>query len=162
MSIENPKFDPDEHRIDAMMDGSGFSREEAEIRLGQKVIAGSTELPRTLRPSHKLRRTGHVRDFESDRDHDLAEERAAYQPSSPEQQIRNIRGASLAEKAIADNVIQSISDRVDREIPLDDYDISKSLAEREKRKTILIGQYFARRDAKKTARAERLAKLEDQ
>lgn len=161
MTIEKP-FDPDEHRREAMMEGSGFSSHLADARLSDEAIPGTTELPRTPRPKRKPRPTGHVRDFESDRDHELAEERAAYKPPTSEQQIASIRGAALAEKAIADRVIQSISDRVDEEIPLDDYDIPKSLAAREKRKTLLIGEYFAQRDAKKAARAESLAKLENQ
>ena len=131
MSIENQPFDPDERRIEAMMDGSGFSREQAELKLGHKVVSGTTELPRTPRPPRKPRRTGHVRDFESDRDYQLAEERAAYQPPSPEQGEVNTRGRALVEEALdeafgKDRKIQAIVDEVHRMIPIDPDDVKKS------------------------------------
>lgn len=147
MSIENQPFDPDERRIEAMMDGSGFSREQAELKLGHKVVSGATELPRTPRPPRKPRRTGHVRDFESDRDHQLAEERAAYQPPSPEQSEINVRGRALVEEALdeafgKDRKIQAIVDEVHRMIPIDPDDVKKSEEARERMINARLRTFF--------------------
>lgn len=147
MSIESQPFDPDERRIEAMMDGSGFSRERAEIKLGQKVVSGATELPRTPRPPLKPRRTGHVRDFESDRDHQLAEERAAYEPPSSEQPEINARGRAAVEAALdeafgKDRKVQAIIDEVHRLIPIDRDNVAKSEADRERMITARLRTFF--------------------
>lgn len=129
------------------MDGSGFSREQAEIKLGQKVVSGATELPRAPRSPHKPRRSGHVRDFESDRDHELAEMRAAYEPSSPEQGEVNARGRALIEAALdeafgKDRKIQAIVDEVHRMVPIDPDNVAKSQEDRERMVTARLRTYF--------------------
>ena len=146
MSIETP-FDPEERRIEAMMDGSGFSRERAEIALGKKVVTGSTELPPTPGPARKRRRSGHVRDFESDRDHQLAEERANYQPADPEQPHINARGRAAVEAALdeafgRDRVIKAIEAEVHRLIPIDPDNVAKSEADRERMITARLRTHF--------------------
>ena len=147
MSIESQPFDPDERRIEAMMDGSGFSRERAEIKLGQKVVSGATELSRSPRPPRKPHRTGHVRDFESDRDHQLAEERAAYEPLSSEQPVINARGRAAVEAALdeafgKDRKVQAIIDEVHRLIPIDRDNVAKSEADRERMITARLRTFF--------------------
>lgn len=148
MSIES-QFDPDERRIEAMMDGSGFSRDRAETKLGKKIVSGATELPQAPRPPHKLHRTGHVRDYESDRDHQLALERAAYQPPSPEQAGINARGRAGVEAALdeafgKDRHIQAIIDEVHRQIPIDPDNVQKSEADRERMITARLRTHFDR------------------
>lgn len=162
MSIEN-SYDPNEHRLEAMEDGSGFSSYLAHARFEEETIPGLEELPRQSRKPIKRHRTGHVRVWgdTAPRDGEL-EINQRNDPLTPEQQIATIHGVEMAQKAIADNIIQSIIDRVEREIPLDDYDIPKSLAEREGLKTILLKKYFDEKAAKKAARAERLSRLAKQ
>lgn len=162
MSIES-SYDPNEARRDAMMDGSGFSNYLADERHGDESLHVAEESIPVQRKTSKRRPSGYVRVWgdTAPRDGELSVNQSTG-PLTPEQRISLAHGMSLAEKAIADNVIKSICDKVDREIPLDDYDIPKSLAAREKEKTRLIGNYFAEREAKKAARAERVAKLKDQ
>lgn len=142
-----PSFDPDERRIEAMMDGSGFSRDRAEINLGKKVVSGTSELPAPARVERKPRRTGHVRDFESDRDYQLAEERANYQPPSPQQAEINSRGRAQVEAALddafgKDRVIKAIEAEVHRMIPIDRDNVAKSEADRERMITARLRAYF--------------------
>ena len=136
MSIEN-RYDPDERRLEAMMDGSGFSRDRAEIKLGQKIVAGTTETPRVTSPERKLHPTGHVRDFESDRDHQLAEERAAYEPLPENQAEINLRGRAMVEAARneaagEDHRVKALKDEVEQRIPDDPDNKAQTLAERDR------------------------------
>lgn len=152
MSIEN-QFDPDERRLETMMDGSGFSRDRAEVKAGQKIVAGTTELPLMSRPERKRRRTGHVRDFESDRDHELAQMRAEYQPPSPDQPEINARGraaieAELDEEFGKDRHIKAIIERVHQEIPLDPDDVAGSEQARERLINARLRTYFDRKAQK--------------
>lgn len=152
MSIEN-QFDPDERRIEAMMDGSGFSRDSAETKMGQKVVSGATELPRTPRPKRKPRRRSHVRDFESDRDHEDAQMRAEYTPPSPDQPEISARGRAAVESALddafgKDRHIQAIVDRVHQEIPIDPDDVAKSEQARERLINARLRTYFDNKNKK--------------
>jgi hypothetical protein len=151
MTIETPfdetPFDPDERRIEAMTEGSGFSRDLAEIKAGKKIVSGTTELPATPRPKRKPRRTGHVRDFESDRDHELAQMRAEYQPPSPDQSEITSRGRAAVEAALdetlgKDRHIQAIVDKVHQEIPIDPDDVAKSEQARERLINARLRTYF--------------------
>lgn len=152
--MENEKpFDPDERRIEAMMDGSGFSRDRAEVKAGKKVVSGTTEPPATPRPKRKPRRTGNVRDFESDRDHELAQMRAEYVPPSPEQPEINARGREAVESALdeafgKDRRIQAIVDRVHQEIPIDPDDVVKSEQARERLINARIRTYLDNKNKK--------------
>ena len=132
MSIESQPFDPDERRIEAMMDGSGFSRERAEIKLGQKVVSGATELSRSPRPPRKPHRTGHVRDFET---------------LSSEQPVIIARGRAAVEAALdeafgKDRKVQAIIDEVHRLIPIDRDNVAKSEADRERMITARLRTFF--------------------
>ena len=136
MSIEN-RYDPDERRLEAMMDGSGFSRDQAEIKLGQKIVAGTTETPRVTSLVRKLHPTGRVRDFESDRDHQLAEERAAYEPLPENQAEINLRGRAMVEAARneaagEDHRVKALKDEVEQRIPDDPDNKAQTLAERDR------------------------------
>jgi hypothetical protein len=146
MSIED-QFDPDERRIEAMMDGSGFSRDRAEAKLGKKTVSGATEPPKMSLPKRKPRRTGHVRDFESDRDHELAQMRAEYKPPSPEQAEISARGRAAVEAALdealgKDRHIQAIIDKVHQEVPIDPDDVAKSEAARDRLISARLRTYF--------------------
>lgn len=143
MSIES-HFDPDERRREAMMEGSGFSSHLADARLSDEAIPGTSEPPRERR-ERKRRPTGHVRDFESDRDHDLAAERAAYEPLSDEQLETNRRGAEMLRKSMADRAIQNIVDRVNAMIPIDPDNVAKSEEARERHLNALLRTHFDRK-----------------
>ena len=145
MSIEDPVFEPDEHRIDAMMDGSGFSRDRAEIKIGQKVIAGTTELPPSPRTSHKhphySHRGGRALPEKSGRDisRELANQEAAAEAPVPLEERRAIsaRGraavnAALDEAFGKDRHIQAVIDDVHRMIPIDPDNVAKSKEDRER------------------------------
>lgn len=154
MSIENDQFDPDERRIEAMMDGSGFSREQAEIKLGQKVISGATELPSVPRPPrkpHHSRRGGRAYPEKSGRDigREIANQEAAEQAPIPIEERRAIsaRGRAAVEAALdeafgKDRKIQAIIDDVHRMIPIDPDNVAKSEEERERMITARLHTLF--------------------
>ena len=146
MSIEN-RYDPDERRLEAMMDGSGFTRDRAEIKLGQKIVAGTTETPHITPPERKLHQTGHMRDFESDRDHQLASERAAYE-SLPENQAeinlhgREVIDAVYEEATGEDYRVIALREEVARSVPIDPDNREKSLQGRERQfRTLWMKRY---------------------
>jgi hypothetical protein len=154
MTIETPfdetPFDPDERRIEAMMDGSGFSRDLAEIKAGKKIVSGTTELSAAPRSKRKPRQTGHVRDFESDRDHELAQMRAEYQPPAPNQSEIDSHGRALAEAALdekygKDRHIKAIVAQVHREIPIDPDNVTKSEEARDRLINARIYTHFDRK-----------------
>lgn len=147
------RFDPNERRVEVMMDGSGFSRESAEVRMGRKVVSGATEMPPAPHPKRKPRRTSHVRDFESDRDHELAQMRAEYQPPLPGQPEINERGRAAVESALDETFgrnrhIDAIVARVHQEIPIDPDDVSGSEAARDRLINARLRTYFDRKKQK--------------
>lgn len=133
MTESTESFDPDERRHEAMMDGSGFSNYAADRRLDDESLPGSVEPPRFASPKHKPHRTGHVRDFESDRDYDLAAARAEYKPLTDEDR-------AIAREALAG--LQSFRDKLEIENAIrqneeafsdpDPYDREKYLAAKER------------------------------
>lgn len=152
--MENEKpFDPDERRIEAMMDGSGFSRDRAEVKTGKKVVSGTAEPPATPRPKRKRRRTGNVRDFESDRDHENAQMRAEYTPPSSDQPEISARGRAAVEAALdeafgKDRHVQAIVDKVNQEIPIDPDNVAKSEEARERLINARLRTYFDNKNKK--------------
>lgn len=99
--------------IEKLADKRGISFELA--RRAFLGISAETEGPVAAPKSPpKLRPTGHVRDFESDRDHELAEERAAFEPISDEQKEINARGRALLQpirdKLEIDNAIRHVEE----------------------------------------------------
>lgn len=133
------------------MDGSGFSRDMAEKRIGRKIVAGSTEVPPSASPERKPRHSGHVRDFESDRDHELAAERAAYKPPSAEQPEINQRGRALVDAALdeqfgKDRHVARIINEVHEQIPLDPNNTEASESARSRMISARLRTYF---DSKK-------------
>ena len=99
MSIENP-YDPDERRIEAMMDGSGFSRESAEIRVGKKVVGGTSETPSARKPARRKSRSQPLETSGQMASHDLAVQHAKEHPYDPSVHPEiNRRGRALAGKA---------------------------------------------------------------
>lgn len=143
MSIETP-FDPEERRIEAMMDGSGFSRESAEIALGRKVVTGSTELPPSPRPPRTPRPTGHVRGFHEGEKR-LSEEYPDTEDLTAEQTERNNAWIARIRKERADGDIQRIVDEVHRMIPLRPDYVAEDEAERERVITARVRTYFERK-----------------
>lgn len=98
----------------------------------------------------KLHPTGHVHDYESDRDHELAAERAVYQPASTEQSEINARGRAMIEKELDlefgyDRKIKAIEAQVEQEIPIDPDNVEKSLADRERLVTARLYTHFGRK-----------------
>ena len=94
---EQDQFDPTPEQqaaIEDLAEKRGISTEMA-----RRAFFGARIEPEgpvaTPKNPHKIRPTGHVRDYESDRDHELADERAAYEPLSDEQRAINARGRAL-------------------------------------------------------------------
>lgn len=153
MSIDN-QFDPDERRIEAMMDGSGFSREQAEIKLGQKVLSGAVDTPQTPHPQHRphySHRGGRAYSELSGRDvsRELANQDALEQPpiSVEERRAINARGRAAVDAAYdeafgKDRKIQAIIDKVHAMIPIDPDNAEKSTLDRERHINALLRAHF--------------------
>lgn len=154
MSIEDNQFDPDERRIEAMMDGSGFSREQAEIKLGHKVVSGTAELPSMPRPPRRprhSRRGGRAYPEKSGRDvsREMANQAAAEEEpvSLEERHAISARGRAAVEAALdetfgKDRKIQAIIDQVHRMIPIDPDNVAKSEQDRERMITARLRTHF--------------------
>lgn len=88
----------------------GTQRMIDELGGGQPAESLAVDPPRLARPPRAPRRRVHVRDFESDRDAQLAAERADYRPSTPEERaatgeyVPQLRAtlAQLTERAIVE------------------------------------------------------------
>lgn len=113
---EQDQFDPTPEQqaaIEDLADKRGISTEMARRAFfGARVEPeGPVAAPKG---PHKRHPTGHVYDYESDRDHELAEERAAYQPLSDEQRGINARGRALLQplrdKLEIDNAIRHVEE----------------------------------------------------
>lgn len=149
-------YDPDERRHEAMMDGSGFSNFSADARQSSETFSAAVEPPRFARPDRKPRPTGNVRDFETDRDHELAAERANYEELT-EEQLEERRTASkngrVAIEAALDDAfgkdrhIKAIEAKVERMIPIDPDRVQESLAARERQVNALLRKHFEDKEA---------------
>lgn len=94
--------------------------------------------------------TGHVRDYESDRDAQLAAERAEYEPPTPEKRGIAQRGAALARKALAPLLVDRIIEQVHEGTPTDpDYN---DIARRDEELTLnaRLRTHFDKQEARKT------------
>lgn len=100
MSIEIP-FDPDQHRIDALTEGSGRSTFNATEQVkGIGDIPGSSEIPTLPTTRKRVRRPLGRAAAEvggSDVSRMLANQEAIEQPITPEQRVANQRSAGHAE-----------------------------------------------------------------
>lgn len=99
----------------------------------------------------KLHPTGHVYDYETDRDHEDAALRAEYKKLTPEEAVQqretNAGGRALVEAALdeefgKDRKIKAIEEKVDEMIPIDPDRVEESLKARERQKTALLRKYF--------------------
>ncbi len=154
MSIEDNHFDPDERRIEAMMDGSGFSREQAEVKLGQKIVSGTTELPRmpkSPRKPHYSHRGGRAYPEKSGRDisRELANQATAEEAPVPLEERRAIsaRGRAAVEAALdeafgKDRKINAIVEEVHRMIPIDPDNVTKSEEDRDRMINVRLRALF--------------------
>lgn len=145
MSIEQP-FDPDEHRRAAMEQGSGFSPDDVAIKMGQRVLSGTTELPRPIKPHARPRPSIHVRGF-YEGEKRLSEEYPQAESLSAEQAELNNRWIAQIRNERGDLAIQRITDEVNRRIPLDPDRIAECEVQRERLTTALLRKHF---DSKKS------------
>lgn len=137
-----------------LADKRGISIDMAERAiLGAKI---EDDRPHRSPRERRQHRTGHVRDYESDRDHELAELRESYVPMTEEeieqQRAANAHGRMLVEEALddafgKDRKIKAIQEQVEREIPIDPDNVAKSLADRERLINARLRTYFEHRTA---------------
>lgn len=146
---ERDSFEPtpeQDIKIEDLADKRGISYEMARrVFFGAKIEVDEP----APKPSRKPRHSGNVRDFESDRDHELAEERAAYEPLTEAQRETNRRGVAMARKAIAGNIVDRIIERTRAETDPDpDYgDIHR--VEEDLMLDARLRTYFDREEARK-------------
>lgn len=140
-----------EAAVEDLTDKRGISIDMAERAiLGERIEPdGPIAAPKSPAKRHP---TGHVRDFESDRDYENAAIRAAYQPPSPEQREIAKVGRARVEEALdeafgKDRHIKAIQERVEREIPIDPDNRAKSLADREHLLNARLRTYFDHKTA---------------
>ena len=146
---QRPLTPDEERRIEHTMETRGISYAMARaIELGERLDDGKDTTPSRL-PGKPLRfpPSGHVRDYESDRDHDDAELRANYQPPSPDQAAINAGGRTLVEDALdvrfgKDRRIAAIEARVAATIPIEPDDVEGSLRARERQTNALLRTHF--------------------
>ena len=136
------------------MDGSGFSRDRAEVKLGQKVISGTAELPHAPKSPRKprySRRGGRSYPEKSGRDisREITNQEAAEQQPVPLDERRAIsaRGRAAVEAALdeaqgKDRKIQAIIDKVHAMIPIDPDNVAKSNEDRERHINALLRSHF--------------------
>lgn len=99
MSIESQIFDPNEHRREAMEDGSGFSTFLAETRTGFEPL-GSKKVTRPRAQKRKPRRRV-VEPGGRDVARMMANQDAIEHPMSVEERkAASVRGAALAREAL--------------------------------------------------------------
>ena len=157
MSIEQP-FDPDQHRRDAMTEGSGFSDYLADAHLSDEAFPGTEEPPRSPKPPRKPRhshRGGRSYPEKSGRDisREMANQEAAEQAPVPLEERReaSARGRLAIEAALdeafgKDRHIAALEAKVNAMIPIDPDDVAGSEAARERHLNALLRTYF---DSKK-------------
>lgn len=101
----------------------------------------------------KLHQTGHVHDYESDRDHEDAALRAEYKKLTPEEEAeqreiaahgRALIEAKLDEEFGKDRRIKAIQERVEREIPIRPDYVAEDKAARERLLNARLRAYFDR------------------
>jgi hypothetical protein len=145
-----------EASVEDLADKRGISMDMARRAiLGERIEpTGPIAAPKEPTKPHRI---GHVRDFESDRDHEDAALRAAYVELTPEeraaQQQINSEGRAKVDIALdeafgKDRHIKAIEAKVEAMIPIDPDRVQESLKARERMTNALLRKHF---DGKTTA-----------
>jgi hypothetical protein len=142
MSTEH-SFDPDGRRRE-VLEEQGFSVDDARIRMGEKVVGRTTELPKPLGAERHRRPSGNVRGFHDGEPRD-SELYPSTGPLSDEQSALNKKWIDEIRRQGGDAAIQRIIDGVERDIPIDPDNRKKSLEARERMTTARLRTHFEKR-----------------